>query len=594
MASKNNQNLNQGIAAPTPIKPPTGPTVSASGSGRSQDAASTGPAQAADANASYNWTFNPSDGNWYTPGGQVVPYSALDATQKQQSLSWQSQSQLANGTAASTAAADLAEKIREFNITTQRDVAKQNATEVDSLQKLLLGLTGPKDPYAYTFFSRGLTPPQGYKPAGVPMTDAQTQAWLSQNPGKTAADLQTALTGGGQAPAWAQNGGVLGNMPVSMATSNPSVNPQTMPTQTQPAPTKTPVQPTATPPQGQVTQGVQNYMATPALLANPAAGNPTAPVPSMALGGTVPTPSAGGVSKGMSTPMHPVYNMSTPSMAQGGEVPGDPGTPQLAVLHGGEHVTPAPDTPNTPPQPQGQSQSLMDTPGLHPAIAALVDAVSGLLQNPDFAPFVAGTLHSTQATPGGIPSRALGGAIPAPSASTGGAASAPAQSGAAPSNPSPTDIATYQDTGRWPTATPAPAPSAGASGSGAKGASAGVGTGLQQAAPQAPISGTPQGGAQGVTYNTGLGAPKDQPLMPLGQMDPYSAALYDTMGKLHPYSAQQEAQMGPSGTAAVGSYVSKVEGMDINDYTNLVNRLKPIGAAPSASTETATEGFTFG
>jgi len=53
-------------------------------------------------------------------------------------------------------------------------------------------------------------------------------------------------------------------------------------------------------------------------------------------------------------------------------------------------------------------------------------------------------------------------------------------------------------------------------------------------------------------------------------------------------------QMGPQGTAAVQSYIGKVQGGDVNAYTDLVNRLKPIGAAPTASTGSASGGFSFG
>jgi hypothetical protein len=82
--------------------------------------------------------------------------------------------------------------------------------------------------------------------------------------------------------------------------------------------------------------------------------------------------------------------------------------------------------------------------------------------------------------------------------------------------------------------------------------------------------------------------------MPINKMDPYSQALYDVMGRLHPYSAQQEAQMGASGLAGVNSYVGKVEGADVADYTGLAERLKPNRGAPSASTGTNTGGFTWG
>lgn len=451
----------------------------------------------------------------------------------------------AAGSASASAAADLAERKREFNLTAQRDIAKENASEVDALQKLLLGMTGPKDPYAYTFFSRGLAPPQGYKPAGVPLTDAQVAAWKKANPGKSPADLQTTLTGGGLAPNWAQGSGggsALGNMPQSMQTSNPSVNPEAQQAQQ----TQGPLQGGAAPNPAQAAQGVQNYMATPALMANPSGGNATKPVP---------------------------------SMAGGGQVPGPPGTPSLAVVHGGEEVTPAPGGPapaldgagpQAGPQmgPQAPSQGLSNAPGLHPAIAALVDAVSGLLQNPDFAPFVSATLQTNKATPGGAPSMAAGGTVP-----VGGTGTSPNPTGTPTPGGSfgskPGTTASPATGGPPPQPAPTPTPP-----------------------PVAPLGGGgPVGGAQGVVGNTAAPGMPDKPIMPLGQMDPYSRALYDIMGKLHPYSAQQENQMGPSGLAAVQSYVGKVEGVDVNDYTNLVDRLKPRGATPEAGSS-AGEGFT--
>jgi hypothetical protein len=76
-------------------------------------------------------------------------------------------------------------------------------------------------------------------------------------------------------------------------------------------------------------------------------------------------------------------------------------------------------------------------------------------------------------------------------------------------------------------------------------------------------------------------------------MDPYTRALYDVHGRLHPYSAQQQAQMGPQGVDAVNSYVGKVLGGDVNAYNDLVTRLKPIGAAPASNSSTS-EGFSFG
>jgi hypothetical protein len=563
---KNTQKGTVNLPPYVPPKPsPPAPNYSAAAHARPPAAA----APAAPA-ATSDGSFGP---NWMSK-----PYEAMTRSEQ---AAWNQMQASANagaagaGSAASTAAADLAEKQREFDITTQRDVAKQGATELDALQKLLMGLTGPKDPYAYLFNSRGLTTPQGYKPAGVPLTDAQQTGWMKANPGMTAQDLQTQLTGGGVAPNWAQQGGTLGNMPQSMATSNPSVNPQLLQQQAPNAPS--PAAPVVPP--GQANQGVQNYMQTPAGAANVAGGAPTVPVP---------------------------------SMAGGGQVPGPPGTPSLAVVHGGEQVTPAPGGPpqmpgGAPPQMppgqgeeggEGQGQSLMNAPGLHPAIAALVDAVSGLLQNPDFAPFVAGTLQSNKATPGGAPSMATGGTVPPPPGpNTGATTPAPmaantnTSTGAAPDA---TAQETFRETGRYaapsPVAPPPGTPAATQSPMGAAAARAGATPG--PAAP--PLVGTPLGGAQQVQYNTGVAGPADKPIMPINKMDPYSQALYDVMGRLHPYSAQQEAQMGAAGVSGVQNYVSSVEGMPVTDYTSMVERLKPNKGAPSASTGTNTGGFTFG
>src|SRR6202043_870086 len=99
----------------------------------------------------------------------------------------------------------------------------------------------------------------------------------------------------------------------------------------------------------------------------------------------------------------------------------------------------------------------------------------------------------------------------------------------------------------------------------------GVGSGQYLGPGQSGPAGL-QGGAQGMAQNA---TPTDTPIMPLSQMDPYSRTLYDRMGKLHPYSAQQENQMGPFGVAGVQNYIGKVLGMDVTDFTNLADRLKP-------------------
>lgn len=396
-------------------------------------------------------------------------------------------------------AAELAEKRRQFDITTARDIAKQNASEVDSLQGRLASLSGPKDAYADYFFSHGLMPPQGYKPAPVPLTQAQTDAYgkLGVNPQQ----LQQMLGGTGQPGA---NTGMLGSLGSSLQT---------------PA-------------------GLPQFEKAPDITQAQTPSNPT--MQGGALYGKTPTATPGGV----------------PSMAGGGQVPGQPGTPSLAVVHGGETVTPAGQQPPPPggaqpgaPQDQG---ALMSNPGLHPAIAQLVDAVSALLSNPDFKPFVAASQGNQQGTPGGVPSMAMGGIVPDP-------ATQPPSTPQAPSNPPPA-----------------------------------MNSGVQSAGAYAPQpSGPAVGGAQGVISNTGA-APTDNPVMPTSNMDPYTRALYDIHGRLHPYSAQQELQMGPQGLDAVASYVGKVQGGDVKAYQNLADRLKPQAGAPSGSNSTSSEGFSFG
>ncbi len=102
----------------------------------------------------------------------------------------------------------------------------------------------------------------------------------------------------------------------------------------------------------------------------------------------------------------------------------------------------------------------------------------------------------------------------------------------------------------------------------------------------------PLGGGQQMLPNNGGLLPTDNPVMPIANMDPYTRALYDTHGRLHPYSAQQEEQMGPGGIDAVNSYVSKVQGGDIKQYQDLVTRLKPQTGAPQAGS--VDQGFITG
>jgi hypothetical protein len=443
------------------------------------------------------------------------------------------------GAAGPNYAADLAEKQREFDITTQRDIAKQAGTEVDALQSRLAALSGPKDAYADYFFAHGLLPPQGYKPAPVPLTQAQIDAYGRM--GTTPQQLQDMIAGTGKPGA---DMGMLGSMAPSMAT--PAGLPQ--------------------PNQGAPPVGPQT------------ANNPTLPA---AQGGA-----------GVQAPPPPV-----PSMAAGGPVPGPPGTPSLAVVHGGEQVTPSDQPPQMPP---GQSQGAPPGQGLHPAIAALVQAVSNLLSNPDMAPFVKGTLSNQDATAGGVPSMAAGGMVPPPSG-TSSVSAPPTQTspsegqregppGRAFSMPNPGRASSMPNPGLAP-----PGVRGGAGGAALRGTNpwnTSLGGISKEPGFRAPLAAT--GGAQGVISNTGAPGPADNPVMPIANMDPYTRALYDINGRLKPYSAQQERDMGPQGLAAVNSYMGKVQGGDVAAYTDLVNRLKPQGSAPTASTGTATEGFSFG
>lgn len=470
---------------------------------------------------------------------------------------------------ASTAAADLAEKRREFDITTQRDIAKENASEVDALQKMLAGLSGPKDVYADLFFSHGLLPPQGYKPAPVPLTDAQKAAYAGM--GVTPDQLQQMIIGTGKPGA---DVGQLGSLGASL-------------------------QPQA---------GMPGYQSAPAPTGAQAASNPT--VQGGALYGKAP---AGTTVAGPAAPQ-------TPAMATGGQVPGQVGDPRLIVAHGGEEVDN-----NTPQGPIAP----VNNQGVHPAIQRLMDALSELLADPDFKQFagIAGKAAAIgkagskgkpakgkapkegspeeeaaespmqeameqspmqgpmaqmapgpQVTPGGVQSMAVGGSVEG-GAGLGARGISPALSPSPPIQPTPV-----------PSGYPA-----GASPRNLAGAVGGGPRSVPNFGPSpVPAAGLPMAGQQGVIHNTGSSQPADNPIMPLANMDPYTRALYDVHGRLHPYSAQQLAQMGPQGQQAVESYVGKVEGADVNAYTDLAKRLMPIGSAPTASTGTASEGFSFG
>lgn len=458
---------------------------------------------------------------------------------------------LGGGGVSADTAANLAEKQREFDITTARDLAKQQGQEVDALQQRLASLSGPKDAYADYFFAHGLLPPQGYKPAPVPLTQAQIDAYGRM--GVTPQQLQGMISGTGQPGA---NFNSLGNLGSSLQT------------------------PTGLPPlqQGQGPTGAQ-APANPTMQGGALYGqNPTVP----GMGGTPNVITPGGV----------------PKMDTGGQVPGPPGTPTLAVLHGGEQVQPAPGTSSgspmnpgqdvnsaQPPTTPGQGGNILNQPGLHPAIAALVDAVSNLLSSPDFAPFVQAAQATNRATPGGVQSMAQGGIV---------------QQGGLGGSLTSSQISTEQATGRDPMTSnvqggllqSSPLRSVDLPPTSSFGG-APPQLGQAKGIPAMATSGQPLAGAQQVISNTGAVA-KDNPIMPVANMDPYTRALYDMNGRLHPYSAQQQAQGGPALMDSVSSYVSKVQGGDIKQYQDLVDRLKPLGAAPTASTGTASEGFSFG
>lgn len=453
----------------------------------------------------------------------------------------------AGGGGGGSAAADLAEKKREFDLTMQRDIAKENASEVDALQKMIAGMSGPKDPYGDLFFSHGLAAPQGYKPAPLPLTSAQINAYKQM--GVSPKDLQAMLTGNGQPGA---DTGMLGNLGSSLQ-PQPGQPGYTQVDQSKIAPTG---------PSNPTQQGGALYGKA------PAGSSVTGPAP------------------------------STPAMAGGGEVPGEVGDPRLVVAHGGEQIDN--DT------EQGELAP-MNAGNVHPAIQKLMDALSELLANPDFQQFAgqagkavpegkgkgkgksAGPKQSPldkmapgpQVTPGGMQAMATGGTV-----SSGFSPRLnpplPIKPSPVPNNPTPPSTITSPV---------GAADSAGTSYIAPHGRGTGGLGGIPNILPSQ--TGGPLGGAQAVTSFTGSGQPADQPVMPLAKMDPYTRALYDVHGRLHPYSAQQLQQMGPQGSAAVESYIGKVLGGDVNAYKDLAQRLMPQGA-PTASDAGTGGGFKFG
>lgn len=470
-----------GVAVNTNSPAPKGKS-----SGTQTGAPTTTPTTPVDPNASQGLLSNPNATTTTTP---YDPYANGIIT--------------SSGVTADTAA-NIAEKQREFDITTARDVAKQEGTEVDALQQRLAALSGPKDAYADYFFAHGLLPPQGYKPAPVPMTQAQIDAYGRM--GVTPQQLQQMVAGTGQPSA---NFGMLGSLGSSLQT--PAGLPQV---QQGAAPTG------AQGPSNPTVQGGALYNV-----------NPTVP----GTGGTPNVVTPGGVT----------------AHAAGGQVPGPQGMPTLAVLHGGEQVTPANQNPNNTSSqslpPTGPGGGVMNIPGLHPAIAALVDAVSNLLSNPDFAPFVQAA-QTNQPSPSGLP-----------------------QQGAAPGIQGSTPPGSLPQQRMTP---------------------GGV-QGLASGGTVMPGGVGPIGGMQGMVANTASPLFQDNPIMPISNMDPYTRALYDMNGRLHPYSAQQQAQMGPGGVDAVTSYVTKVQGGDMKQYQDLADRLKPMSGAPEAG-DVQSEGFTTG
>lgn len=571
-------NASNAAYAPQPQNPLAGVTQSNTGPGHGGIKANTNPTGA-------NLSGAPA-----APPPSTDPFAGMTPDQIAAYLQAQmaASAAAAGGTSTASAAADLAEKQREFDITTQRDVAKENAAEVDSLQKMLAGLSGPKDVYADLFFSHGLLPPQGYKPAPVPLTDAQQQAYQAM--GVSSAQLQNMITGNGQPGA---DVGMLGSLGNSLQT--PAGLPQM---QTAQAPT-TPQQASNPTVMGGALYGMNPAGTTIADSSIP----PPAALPPVGLGVNATAPGA------------------VPSMAVGGQVPGQVGDPKLIVAHGGEEVDN-----NTPQGPIAP----VTNQGVHPAIQGLMDALSKLLADPDFKQFAgmagqaapvkgkkgkkAGKTASLQAPtpapaiPGATPDPGVGGPMagmmpPGPSVTPGGVQSM-AAGGAVDTGVTPTGGLTsaqtlqYQQTGLNPTLNPTPpvtpTPVVGTTPKTGPVSTAPVGAAPTMPQTSQPVMGTPTAGAQQVLWNTGASNQKDNPIIPVSNMDPYTRALYDVHGTLHPYSAQQEAQMGPAGTTAVQSYIGKVLGGDVNAYTDLVTRLKPIGAAPDATSSSASSGFTFG
>lgn len=419
---------------------------------------------------------------------------------------------IGSGLTADTSA-NLAEKRYEFNITTARDIAKENAAEVDALQKELASLSGPKDTYADYFFAHGLLPPRGYTPAPVPLTDAQIAAF--KNMGVSPQQLQSVISGTGQPGA---DYGMLGNMGSALQT--PSYLPQ--------------------PIQGMNPQIQQNAPSNPTMQGGALAGKVSPMTPPL-------PPNATSVATNTGVPATPAVPSSVPSMASGGTVPGAPGQPQLAVLHGGEQVG------------QGPSGPLLPNSGsVHPAIAKLLDAISELVASPDFQQFT-GMAGKATALQGKGKSKSAKGKSSSPDQQP--PQEPPSMPGQAPQMPGPA-------------VTPGGVQAMATGGI--------VGS-------QLPLG----GGQQGMIPTSGL--PNwsiSNPIMPIQNMDPYTRALYDVHGRLRPYSAQQEQQMGPQGVNAVTSYVGKVEGGDVDAYKNLVDRLRPSGAPVMGDVQG--ENFTTG
>ena len=202
-------------------------------------------------------------------------------------------------------------QLTEEKYAQEQRIADQNT--VEAFDKELMSLKGPADPYGYLFASRGLAAPRGYSPTAMPLAPAVEKQY--QNQGIDLATAQKSISGS-SGPSFIQ--GYLGSMPSAlqqgpMGFQNSAAFKDVAPGSTSPlggngAPSSTSLFPASSGP------------TSPTSPATPSPNDQQQKPPPM----SGPTPGPGGL----------------PSFAVGGTVPGPTGQPQLAVVHGGETVTP--------------------------------------------------------------------------------------------------------------------------------------------------------------------------------------------------------------------------------------------------------------